>query len=159
MVPQHFLEDIKTRAKSLKKHIVYPDATDERAIKAARIVTDEGTATISLIGKETDIRAKAEEIGVNLQGVRVVDPEKASNLSDFANIFYNLRKHKGMTIEEAHETMKHPLYYAGMMVREGHADGSVAGSLSTTGDVIRAAILVRNFPAHSSVCNPGDSHF
>jgi phosphate acetyltransferase len=141
MVPQHFIEDVKERAKSLKKHIVYPDATDERAIEAARIVTDEGTASISLVGDEVEIRAKAESIGVNLQGIRIVDPSKSSQLSDFANIFYNLRKHKGVTIEEAQETMRHPLYFSSMMLREGMADGSVAGSLSTTGEVMRAAIL------------------
>ncbi len=141
MIPQHFLDDVKERARAAKKHIVYPDAMDERMLQAARIVTDEGLASITLIGKETDIRDKAQGFGVQLQGVRVVDPEQSAKTSDFANIFFNLRKHKGVTIEQAHETMRHPLYFGSMMVREGMADGSVAGSLSTTGDVMRSAIL------------------
>lgn len=140
MHPAHFIDELKDRARSLKKHIVYPDATDERALKAARIVTDEGTAAISLIGTESEIRAKADAADVNLQGIRIVDPATSSKLSDFANIFFNLRKHKGVTIEQAHETMRQPLSFGAMMVREGMADGSVAGSLSTTGDVIRAGL-------------------
>jgi len=141
MIPAHFIDTLKERAQKLKKHIVYPDAMDERAIHAARTITDEGLASISLIGKEIDIRAKADSLGVNLQGIRVVDPEKSSKLSDFSHVFFNLRKHKGITIEHASEIMRQPLNFAAMMVRERMADGSVAGSLSTTGDVIRAGLL------------------
>lgn len=141
MIPAHFIDELKDRARQLKKHIVYPDATDERAIKAARIVTDEGTASITLLGRETDIRAKAEAAATSLQGIRIVDPERSAKLSDFANEFFTMRKHKGVTIEQARETVVHPLFFGAMMVRNGMADGSVAGSLSTTGDVIRAGIL------------------
>lgn len=140
MITAHYFDELKERAQKLNRHIVYPDATDERAIRAARIVTDERIASISLIGDEQAIRRKAEDIGISLQGVRVVDPDTSSRLSDFTNTYFNLRKHKGVTIDQARESMRHPLYFGAMMVREGMADGSIAGSLSTTGDVIRAAI-------------------
>ncbi|MGB2866846.1 MAG: phosphate acetyltransferase [Bacteroidota bacterium] len=136
------VDDIKAKAKQLKKHIVLPDATDERAIRAARICTDEGIATISLVGNEVEIRKKAGELGVPLEKIRVVDPERSDKLSDFSHIYFNLRKSKGVMFEEAQKTMVRPLFFGAMMVREGMADGSVAGSLSTTGDVLRAGIQI-----------------
>jgi phosphate acetyltransferase len=141
MIPAHFVDGLKERARRLHKHIVYPDATDERALRAARIVTDESLATVTLVGTERDIRSKAEAAAVSLQGVRIVDPLKSAKLSDFANEFYAMRRHKGVTIDQARDTVSAPLFFGAMLVRNGMADGSVAGSLSTTGDVIRAGIL------------------
>jgi len=136
------LDQIKQKAKALKRHVVLPDATDERAIKAARICVDEGLATISLIGQEQEIRTKASQLGVKLDGVNVVDPEKSPSLKEYSDIYYELRKAKGMTPDQALATMKKPLFYGAMMVRQDVANGSVAGSLSTTGDVLRAGIQV-----------------
>jgi phosphate acetyltransferase len=136
------LQQIKSKSKQLKRHIVLPDATDERAIKAARICVDEGTAIISLVGNENEIRAKAAQVKTNLDGVHVVDPEKSPKLKAYSDIYYELRKSKGMTSEQAMTTMKRPLFFGAMMVREGDAHGSVAGSISTTGDVLRAGIQV-----------------
>ncbi len=133
-------EEIKAKAKKLKRHIVLPDATDERAIQASRICVDEGIASISLVGDEQEIRTKAEKLGVSLEKVRIADPEKSDMLSDFSHIYFNLRKSKGLKIEEAQQTMRRPLFFGAMMVRESLADGSVAGSLSTTADVLRAGI-------------------
>ncbi|MEN3038854.1 MAG: phosphate acetyltransferase [Candidatus Kryptonium sp.] len=136
------LEKIREKAKQLKKHIVLPDALDERTLKAARIIVDEKIASITLIGDEEKIYSLAEKINVNLSGIRIVDPLKSEKLQDFSQIFYNLRKHKGISFEQAKETMKNPLFFGAMMVREGYADGSVAGSISTTADVLRAGIQV-----------------
>jgi phosphate acetyltransferase len=136
------LQDIKKKAKQLKRHIVLPDATDERAIRAARICTDEDLATISLVGKEEEIRAKAQQIGISLEKIRVVDPEKSENLGEFTNIYFDLRKEKGIQRGQAQQTMRRSLFFGAMMVRQGMAAGSVAGSLSTTGDVLRAGIQV-----------------
>jgi phosphate acetyltransferase len=137
-----FLQQIKTKAKQIKRHIVLPDATDERAIKAARICVDEDSAIISLVGNEQEIRAKAANCSTKLDGVRVVDPEKSDKLKHFTDVYFELRKSKGMTPEQALATMKRPLFFGAMMVREGDAHGSVAGSISTTGDVLRAGIQV-----------------
>jgi len=141
------IDDIRAKAKQLKKHIVLPDAMDERAIQAARIIVDEQIANISLIGSEEAIRTKAKQISVGLEKIHIVDPEKSEKLSDFAHVFFNLRKSKGILFEQAQQTMKLPLFFGAMMVREEMADGSVAGSLSTTGDVIRAGIQIVGMPA------------
>jgi phosphate acetyltransferase len=153
MANQNILEKIKANARVLKKHIVLPDALDERAIQAAKIVTDEGIVSASLIGDEHAIREKAVKIGVNLDGIGLVDPAKSEKLDDFSRTFYDLRKQKGkeIPIEEAIKIMKHPLFFGAMMIRKGIADGSVAGSISTTGDVLRAAIQVIGMPEGISI--------
>lgn len=140
MIP--LLEEIRSKAKRLKRHIVLPDATDERAIRAARTCVDEQLAAISLVGTEAEIRAKAKQIGVNLDGVSVVDPAKSDKLNEFINIYFELRREKGIQLNQAQETMRRSLFFGAMMVRQGMADGSVAGSISTTGDVLRAGIQI-----------------
>ena len=145
------LQQIKTKAKQIKRHIVLPDATDERAIKAARICVDEGSAVVSLIGNETEIRAKAAQCNTKLDGVNLVDPEKSEKLKHYSDIYLELRKSKGMTAEQALATMKRSLFFGAMMVREGDAHGSVAGSISTTGDVLRAGIQVIGVAEGNSV--------
>lgn len=138
MIP--LLSQIRSKAASLNKHIVLPDALDERAIKAARILTDERVVRVSLIGKDAEVRAKATSVGVALDGIAVVDPATDLLRSRFVSEFADLRKAKGLTTEQAAKTLEHPLFYGAMMVRDGIADGSVAGSMSTTGDVLRAGI-------------------
>jgi phosphate acetyltransferase len=140
------IDDIKAKARQLKKHIVLPDATDERAIQAARIIVDQQLANISLIGNEDAIRVKAQQLGVNLEGILVTDPEESERFDDFASTYHSLRKAKGMQPEEAKKIMKHPLFFGAMMVRQGTADGSVAGSISTTGDVLRAGLQIVGMP-------------
>ena len=93
MIPSQLLPSIKEKAKKLKRTVVLPDALDERAIKAARILTDEGIAGIILVGDENKIREKGQSLNVALTGIRIADPEKSDKQSDFSHIFYNLRKH------------------------------------------------------------------
>lgn len=142
MNPKNFISDIQQKSKQLRKTIVLPDALDPRAIKAARVIVDKELASPILVGDESQIRTKAENESVSLQGVRIVDPLKSDKLSDFSHIYFNLRKAKGIQFTEAQEVMKKPLFFGAMMVREGMADGSVAGSLSTTGDVLRAGLQI-----------------
>ena len=145
------IDDIRVKAKQLKKHIVLPDSTDERAIQAARLILDEQIANISLVGNEEAILAKAKQISVGLEKIHIVDPEKSEKFNEFTNLFFELRKAKGLKIEQAQQTMKLPLFFGAMMVREGLADGSVAGSLSTTSDVIRAGIQIVGMPTGITV--------
>jgi phosphate acetyltransferase len=142
----NLIDNIKSKAKQLKKHILLPDAIDERAIQAARIITDEYIATISLIGNEETIKKKAQQLNVGLEKISIIDPEKSDRLNAFTQNYYNLRKSKGMQSDQALATMKNPLFFGAMMVREGLADGSVAGSISTTGDVLRAGIQIVGMP-------------
>lgn len=142
MIPSQLLQSIKDQAKRLHRTIVFPDALDERAIKAATILHSEGIANPILIGNEDQIRSKSKSLAITLNSIRIIDPLKSDKLSDFTHIFYNVRKSKGLEFTEAQKMMTHPLFFGAMMVREGMADGSVAGSLSTTGDVLRAGIQV-----------------
>ena len=136
------IETIKSKAKTLNRHIVLPDAMDERAILAARKITDQSIAKVSLIGDEKEVRRKADDLNVRLNSIDIIDPARSNNLEKYSTSFYDKRKSKGVTPEQALETMKKPLFFGAMMVKEGLAHGSVAGSLSTTGDVLRAGIQV-----------------
>jgi len=142
MLPSELMNSIVSKAKALKRTIVLPDATDERAIQAARILADKGIVQPVLIGKTAAIQDQAKKSNTALGGIRIIDPETSDKLSDFSHIYFNLRKAKGIQFTEAQKAMTHPLFFGAMMVREGMADGSVAGSLSTTGDVLRAGIQV-----------------
>jgi phosphate acetyltransferase len=141
MTPAELILSFKQQSSKLSKTVVLPDATDERAMKAAVILKQQGIANPVLVGSTEAILAGARTAGVSLDGVTIVNPEKSEHFEKFSDIFCELRKHKGMTPGEARKTMQHPLYFGAMMVREGLANGSVAGSVSTTGDVIRSAIL------------------
>ncbi len=136
------LKEIREKAKERKKTVVLPESHDDRVLKAAEIIVNENIASVITIGNEEKIREKAKELGVNLTGVRIIDPEKSDKINDFANYFYNMRKHKGITYEQAKETMKRDLFFGAMLVREDMADASVAGSTASTGDVLRAAFQV-----------------
>ena len=142
MIPTEFMSSIHAKARSLRRTIVLPDATDERAIQAARILLDKAIATPILIGNLQEIDAQAKKTGTSLAGIRMVDPLASDQLERFSKTFHELRKTKGISPEEARRFMSQPLFFGAMMVREGAADGSVAGSLSTTGDVLRAGLQV-----------------
>lgn len=142
MIPSELLASIKNKSKSLRKTIVLPDGIDERTIRAARILVDEQIAQPILIGPEELIRSTSRSCETLLTGIRIIDPCKSEQLSSFAHLYFNLRKKKGVDLSTAMEAMSQPIFFGAMMVREGLADGSVAGSLSTTGDVLRAGIQV-----------------
>jgi phosphate acetyltransferase len=141
MAEIELLNQIRSKAAQRKKTIVLPESHDERVLKAGEVLTKEKIASVITLGNEDKIRNDAKKIGVDLQGIRIIDPEKSDKLSDFTNYFFNLRKHKGVTIEQARETMRRDIFFGGMMVSQGMADGSVSGSFATTADVMRASIF------------------
>ena len=145
------LNTIKNKAAGLKKTIVLPESHDERVLKAAEILTKEKILSVITLGNDDIIRSDAKRLNVDLTGVRIIDPLKSDKLSDFTNIFFNLRKHKGITIEQARETVARDLFFGAMMVREKMADGSVAGSTASTGDVMRAGIQCVGMPEGISI--------
>jgi phosphate acetyltransferase len=151
MPPIELLEVIKQKASSKNKTIVLPESHDERVLKAADVLLSKKIMSIITIGNEDKIREDAEKAGLKLPGIRIMDPMKSEKSSDFANIYYNLRKNKGVTIEDAREIMKRDLFFGAMLVRENMADGSVAGSVSSTGDVLRAALQCVGMPEGISV--------
>ncbi|NOX16782.1 MAG: phosphate acetyltransferase [Chlorobi bacterium] len=151
MSESNLMSSIKSKASGLNRTIVLPESHDDRVLQAAEKLSGQGICKVITLGNEEKVRESAERLGVNLQGVRIIDPEKSDKLSDFANIFYNLRKSKGISIEDARETMKKDLFFGAMMVREGMADGSVAGSTAATGDVLRAAFQCVGMPEGISI--------
>lgn len=147
----NLLNKIIKKASELKKTIVLPESHDERVLKAAEILTKKNIVSVITLGNEEIIRKDAERIGIDLTSVRIIDPSKSDKLSDFTNIFFNLRKHKGITIEFARQTVNKDLFFGAMMVREAMADGSVAGSTASTGDVMRAGIQCVGMPEGISI--------
>ncbi len=140
------MEDIINKASSRKKTVILPESHDERVIKAAEILSKRKIASVITIGNEDKVLARAKELGCELTGVRIIDPEKSDKLSDFTNIYFNLRKKKGISIEDSRETMKKDLFFGAMMLRESMADGSVSGSTASTADVLRAGIQCIGMP-------------
>jgi len=129
------------KAITLRKIIVLPDATDPRTILAARQMLGQGIVRPILIGNEQEIRKEAKEV-TSLDGIEVLDPTTSPRREAFSLALHELRKDRGLTLHEAESLIRTPLYFGAMMVRAGLADGSVAGSLSTTGDVLRAGLKV-----------------
>ena len=134
------LERIRARAAADPKHIVLPEGEDERIIQAASLLVGERIARISLIGREDVIRDKASQSGVVLTGISILDNKRSPERNRYAASYYEARRAKGVTMEEAHQQMDDPLYFGNMMVREGHADGSVSGATHTTAHTVSAAL-------------------
>ncbi len=151
MAELQLLKDIKDKASKINKTVVLPESHDERVLFAAEKLTKEKIAKVITLGNEEKIREDANRLSINLSGVRIINPERSESLSTFTNVFFNKRKHKGITIEEAKETMKKDLFFGAMMVNESMADAFVAGSTASTGDVLRAAFQCVGMPEGISI--------
>ncbi len=139
----NFIEEMQKRAKENPRKLVLPEGTEPRTIKAARILTDEKlAASVTLLGKEEEIKKVADAQGVNLNGIEIVNPENSTLIDEFAKEYYELRKHKGVTEEEAREKIVEVLNWGAMMVRKGIADAMVAGAENATANVLRAALTI-----------------
>lgn len=137
------LKQLAERARPLRKRIVLPEGQDPRTIHAAVALQRQELARPILLGPEDLVRATAQAEHLSIPpGVSIIDPERAERAGDMARELFNLRKHRGMTFEEARERVRDPLYFGALMVRRGEADGSVAGAAHASADVLRAAIQV-----------------
>jgi phosphate acetyltransferase len=145
------IEDIKLKASKKKKVIILPESHDDRVLRAADILLKEKIASVITLGDENKINDQRKKLGLNASGLRVINPERSDKLSDFTNIYFNLRRKKGITIEEARETMKRDLFFAAMMLNESLVDGSVAGSFASTADVLKAGIQCIGMPEGISI--------
>lgn len=138
-----FIEDMKEEAKKEIKTIVLPESEDLRILEATQLVQEEGFANIILIGNPDDINKLAEENNINLTGTQIVNPATSKKLSKYANDLYELRKNKGMTLDQAKEIlMSNSRYFATMMVKEGDADGFVSGASHPTSDTLRPTLQI-----------------
>jgi phosphate acetyltransferase len=141
------LDSIRQKAKSDKKRIVLPEGNEERILKAAEVILKEGIAELVILTDDENIREKYA-----LEGVEIINPGTSPKLKEYADTLYELRKSKGITQQQAEDMIKNPLYYGAMMVKKGDADGMVAGSVYTTGDVLRPALqIVKTAPGISVV--------
>lgn len=147
------LEQIKEKAKQAHQTIVLPEGEEERTIKAADIILKEGYASLILIGNQEVILKKANEFGLQHVGkATIVDPVNNPEKEKYAQLLFDLRKSKGMTMEEAMKRVEDPLYLGVLMIKTGEADGEVAGALNATGDVLRPAFqIVKTLPGISVV--------
>jgi len=136
------ISKIREKTKKRRKRVVLPEGAEQRIIKAAKIIVDEKIAEVTLLGNKEEIKKLSDANGLKLNQVAVIQPLRSPALEEYSNEYFGLREKKGMTIEKAKETMENPLYYGAMMVRKGKVDGSVAGSVNTTGDVLRAALQI-----------------
>lgn len=133
---------IRQKAKEKKKRVVLPEGEEERMIKAAKIILEEKIAEVTLLGDVDKIARLAKVNRLDLSKVKVINPESSTKFDEYAEEYFKLREKKGMTLEQAKINMKITLYYGAMMTRKGEVDGSVAGSINTTGDVLRAALQI-----------------
>ncbi|MCL2194040.1 MAG: phosphate acetyltransferase [Treponema sp.] len=138
-----FVGSMKAKAHSAQRTLVLPEGTDARTIKAARIIIDESlAASVTLLGSVESVQEVAEREGISLNGINIQCTHADTHLNDFAHEYYNLRKHKGITAEQAKTDITDPLRWGAMMVRLGGADAMVAGAINTTGNVLRAGIPI-----------------
>lgn len=137
-----FTDKLKVRAKQDIKTIVLAEGEELRTLYAAQTVLQEKYAKVILIGNVDKIRSMAEAEKINIEGIGIIDPETSEKKQHYAETFYELRKKKGITPEQAAETVKNPLYFGVMMVKCGDADGMVAGAVNSSANVLRPSLQV-----------------
>jgi phosphate acetyltransferase len=140
----HLVDQIKAKARENVQTVVLPEGYDDRMIQAAGRIVSDGLAKIVLLGNPDTLNAKAQELGVSLEGVELVDPKSSPKLDEYVDELVEIRKKKGLSREDAKAllTGDDNLYFSSMMVNKGDAGGAVAGAFNTTGDVLRAAFQV-----------------
>ncbi len=135
------LQQIRQRAAADIQHIVLPEGEDVRTVEAAAICARDRIARITIIGNEEKVRELAAQAGANLNGVAILDHRRDHHeFGKMAELYHQIRRSKGVTLEEAEQAVKDPLYFGNLLVREGKADGSVAGATNTTAHTVAAAL-------------------
>ncbi len=147
------ITSIKEKAKKHQKRIVLPEGLEERTIKAADILLQEGIAKIILLGNPEQIKEKAASLGLNnIDKATIIDPVQHAKKEEYINLMLELRKSKGLKREEAEKLIEDPLYLGTLIIKNGDADGEVAGAMNATGDVLRPAFqYVKTLPGISLV--------
>lgn len=137
------IEQLIARAKSNKQRIVLPEGTEERTLKAANRILTDGVADLIILGNVDEIHSLAKQWGLgNIDKATIIDPATSPKKEEYAQLLAELRKKKGMTIEEARKKVLDPLYFGCMIIKSGDADGQLAGARNTTGNVLRPALQI-----------------
>ena len=152
MSPVVFESWLLEKAKAIRKHIVLPEGEDDRILEAAHKLLKQDVAELTILGDEADIRRRAEEQGLDLSQAHIINHLESELLEEFAADFAELRKKKGISLEDARETMKDISYFATMMVHKGIADGMVSGAAHTTAHTIKPSFqIIKTAPGASVV--------
>lgn len=137
------MDKIILRAQQNKQRIVLPESLEERTLTAADHALADGLADIILIGNKQEIMALADKLGLkNVDKATIIDPATSEKTEEYAQLLFQLRQKKGMTIEEARRKVMDPLYFGCLIIKNGDADGQISGALSTTGDTLRPALQI-----------------
>lgn len=134
------LADMRDRARSAGQTIVLAESDDERVLRAADFVLREKTSRLVLLGDADAVRERAKRAGLTIDDAAIMDPSRSDLIDRFARAYYERRRHKGVSEEQAHEAVKDPLFFGASLVSSGMCDGMVAGSLSTTSKVIQSGL-------------------
>ena len=139
-----FIEEIKERARKDIKTILLPEAEDIRTLEATKMVLEEKYAKVILIGNKERILNKAKENNIDISGAEIIEPETSEKYNEYVELLYNLRKHKGMTEEQAKELVKDPTHFGMLMLKDekSTADGLVSGAVHSTSDTLRPALQI-----------------
>ncbi|MEM6642071.1 MAG: phosphate acetyltransferase [Bacteroidota bacterium] len=154
MTPRMFQFLLTQKAKESKKHIVLPEGEDERVLRAAAYLTEQNIVRLTLLGDKGKINEQILRLGLKLDEskIEVLTPHEAPNYESYAETFYEMRKHKGVNMDMAHDMLNDVSYFGTMMVHKGHADGMVSGAVHTTQHTIRPALqFVKTKPDFSIV--------
>ncbi|MFG2010238.1 phosphate acetyltransferase [Micromonospora sp. NPDC048868] len=150
VTPLMFEYDLIDRARARRRHLVLPEGAEERILRATEILLRRGVADITLLGRPDDVTRRTRELGIDITGAQVVDPVTSEWRDEFATTYAELRAHRGMTADLAHDVVAQPNYFGTLMVQTGHADGMVSGATHTTAATIRPAFeIIRNVPGVS----------
>lgn len=142
VTPMMFEYKLFEGARQNRKKIVLPESEDERILRAAEIILRRDVADIVLLGDEEEIRESCQKLGLDLGKASIIDPDKSELMEKFTNTFYEMRKEKGLTYQNAKDAMIHKNYFATMMVHLGYAQGMVSGAMHSTADTIRPALQI-----------------
>ena len=137
-----FIDDIKNRAKKSIKTIILTESEDVRVLEAASKVTKEGFAKVILIGNQDETNKLASNNNIDIAGIQIIDPVTSDKYDEYVERFYELRKAKGITIEDAKKIIKDNMYFGTMMVKSGDADGLVSGACHSTANTLRPALQI-----------------
>jgi phosphate acetyltransferase len=150
VTPLMFENDLIDRARTDRRHLVLPEGTDERILRATETLLRRGVADLTLLGDPAEITRRAREVGVEIGAARLVDPATSDWRDDFAERYAELRRHKAVTLDLAYDVVRDANYFGTMMVAAGLADGMVSGASHTTAATIRPAFeIIKTVPAVS----------
>jgi phosphate acetyltransferase len=152
VTPKMFEYELLQKARAHTQHIVLPEGEEERVLRAAEILLSRGVVDITLLGSERLIRAKIAQLGLHMDTVNIIEPLKSKVFDEYVKTYFDLRKHKGITMENAHDIMCDVSFFGTMMIYKGHADGMVSGAVHSTAATVRPAFeIIKTRPGVSIV--------